>query len=79
MSLESCPFVVKFVGIQLFIVFSYFFCISAVSVESSPFSYLTLFEFFSPLLGESGQRFANFVYLFKEPALSFVDFFKLSF
>ena len=27
------------------------------------------------LLGEPGQRFVNFVYLFKEPALGFIDFF----
>ena len=32
-----------------------------------------LFEFF-PLLGESGQRFVNFVYPFREPALGFIDF-----
>ena len=39
--------------------------------------------FSSPLLGVSGQRFVSFVYLFKEPALGFTDFFycflKLSF
>ena len=34
---------------------------------------------FSPLLGESGQRFVNFVYIFKELALGFIDFFLLFF
>ena len=33
-----------------------------------------LFGFFSSLLGESSQRFVNFVYLFKEQALGFIDF-----
>ena len=42
----------------------------------SDFVYL---GFFSPLLGESGQRFVNLVYLFKEPALGFIDFFLLLF
>ena len=50
------------------------FCISARSVEISPFSFLILFEFFSPLLSESGQRFVNFVYPFKEPAVGFINF-----
>ena len=31
--------------------------------------------FFSPLLGKSGQRLVNFVYLFKELALGFIFFF----
>ena len=31
-------------------------------------SYFVYLGFFSPLLGESGHRFVNFVYLFKEPA-----------
>ena len=52
------------------------FCISVVSAVTSPFSFLILFisGFFSPLLGESSQRFVNFVYLFKEPALGLIDF-----
>ena len=52
-------------------------CISAVSIVISPFSFLTLFiwVFFFPLLGESSQKFVNFVYLFNEPALGFIDFF----
>ena len=29
---------------------------------------------YSLLLGESGQRFVNFVYLFQEPALGLIDF-----
>jgi len=44
------------------------FCISALSVVISPFSFLNNFVylfFFSPLLDESGQRFVHFVYLFK--------------
>ena len=40
----------------------------------SPFSFLILFVFFSPLLGESSQRFVYVVYLFKEPALDLIDF-----
>ena len=53
------------------------FCISAVNFVTSPFSLLILFiwVFFSPLLGESGQNFVNFVHLFKEPTLGFNDFF----
>ena len=38
-------------------------------------SYLVYLGFFSPLIGESSQRFVNFVYLFKESALGFIDFF----
>ena len=50
-------------------------CISVESVVTSPFSFLILlsplpFFFFSD---ESGDRFINFVYLFKEPAFSFTD------
>ena len=47
------------------------FCISVVSVVTSPFSFLILFiwVFFSPLLGESNHRFVHFVYIFKELAL----------
>ena len=52
------------------------FCISAVSVCDFSFfvSYFVYLGFFSPLLGESSQRFVNFVYLFKEPALGFINF-----
>ena len=62
---------------QLFIVFShgflYFGSIHCdFSVFISDFVYL---GFFSPFLGESSQRFVNFVYLFKEPGLGFIDFF----
>ena len=54
-----------------------FFSISVVSVVTSPFiiSYFVFLGFFSPVLGESGQRFGNYVYLFKEPTLGFIDFF----
>ena len=53
------------------------FCISVViccdfSFFISDFVYL---GFLSPLLGASRQRFVNFVYLFKEQALGFTDFF----
>ena len=73
-----------------FILMSNFFCIyysqyslfgiSAVSV----FSHLSHFLKFSLhplsfLLGEPDQRFVNFVYFFKEPALGFIDFFLLIF
>ena len=51
------------------------FCISVVSIVSSPFSFLILFIWFFSLLGESSQRFVYFVYLFKEPALGLMDFF----
>ena len=71
----------KFVGIKLFIVFLFFLfvCFSAVSVEIFPFSLFILFEVLSSLLGESGQRFVNFVYPFKKPALGFIDLFLLFF
>ena len=80
------------VGIQLFIVFAQgflfcfvlffsFFGISVVSVGTSPsISYFVYFFFLSSLLLlESGQRCMNFVYLFKEPALGFIDCFLLFF
>ena len=38
----------------------------------SNFVYLGIF---SPLLGASGQKSVNFVYLIKEPAFCFIDFF----
>ena len=68
--------VVKFVSIQLFIVFSHvllYFCSNHCdfSFFISCFVYLV---FFSPLPGKSSQRFVNFVYLFKEPALGLIDF-----
>ena len=76
-SLESCLFLLgcQFVGIQLFIVFSYGF-LGICSCDFSFFvSYFVCLGFFSLLLGESGQRFFNFIYLFKELALDFIDFF----
>ena len=53
------------------------FCISAGSIRISPFSFLILLIWvsFSPLLGETGQRFVDLVDVVKEPALAFVDFF----
>ena len=60
------------------ILFSYGFCISAVSIQFLNFSFVYL-GFFSPLLGESGQKLINFVYFFKEQALGFIDFFLLFF
>ena len=60
--------------ILLWVVFCFFvFCISTVSVEISPFSFLNLFGF--SLLGESGQRFVNFVYSFKKLPFGFIGFF----
>ena len=55
-------------------------CISVVSAEISPFSFLILFflrGFLSFLFGEPGQKFVDFVYPFKEPALGFIDFFSI--
>ena len=49
------------------------FCISAILVVMSPFSFLILFIWV--LLGEPDQRFVNLVYSFKEPALGFIAFF----
>ena len=34
-------------------------------------------SYFSLLFSESGQRFVNFVYPFKEPTLDFIDFFSI--
>ena len=76
--LESCPFLLAcqicwhtiFHSIPLFFLY---FCI--ISCTFSFFiSYFVYLGLFSPL-GESGQRFVNFVYLFKETALGFIDFF----
>ena len=82
--LESHPFLIgcQFCwhtivhSILIFFLFL-FFCISAVSVECSPFSFLILliWVFFSPRLGESGQRFVNFVYIFKDQLLVLMIFY----
>ena len=59
---------------ELFIKSSIILCISALSVVICPFSFLILLIlFFSFFLDESGQRFANFAYLLKEPAFSFIN------
>ena len=57
-------------------VFSYLFPpTSPVNWNYSFFtSYFVYLGAISFLLGESGQRFVNFVYPFKEPALGFVGF-----
>ena len=58
-------------------VFFLYFC--SICCDLSFFtSYFVYLGFFS-LLGESSQRLANFVYLFKEPALGFIDLFLLFF
>ena len=75
--------VVKCIGIYLFIVFSYYFYFLYFCSIYWDFSFFTFYFLylgsFSSLLGESGQRFVNLVYTFKEPALGFVDFFLLFF
>ena len=76
-SLENCPSLLGYQICWHTIVHSFllwFFCISTVFIEISPFSFLILFiwVFFSPL-GGSSQRFVSFVYLFEEPALGFID------
>ena len=84
MFLESCPFLLNCQirwHIIVHRVLLRFFVFLRYQLRSLLFYFLLcLFAFsLSFLLCESGQRFANSVYLFKEPALSFVDFFKLSF
>ena len=70
-SLLGCPFI----GTQLPIVVSYgvlYFC----SVGFKFSFYISDFTDLGPLpffLDEFSSRFINFVYLFKEPAFSFVD------
>ena len=60
----------------MFIVFYYYhYYISAVIIEISYFLFC-LFEL-SLLICESGQRVVNFVYPFKQPDHSFIDFFLL--
>ena len=63
------------IGIQLFIVFLYNHVISVKSLVMSPLSFLILiiqiFFFFSWSIH---HRFANFVDLFREPSLGFVDY-----
>ena len=64
-------------GVQLFIVFSHgflYFCSISCDFSFCIF-YFAYLGFFSPLLGESSQRFVNLIYLFKESALGFIDFF----
>ena len=71
MFLESHPLLLGFPVCWHIIVHNYsltvFFCISSVWLFClSPLSFL---------LGEPGQRFVNFVYPFKKPALGYIDFF----
>ena len=74
MSLESCPFLL---GCQIcwHIIFHsilFFFFISALSIEISPFSFLILFEFF---LSSSWWVLPEVCQYFKEPPLGLLIFF----
>jgi len=76
---ESCPFLLRcqicwhIISHSVLLWFSVF---CSIYCEFSFFiSYFVYLAFFSPLLGESSQRFVNFVYLFKEPAVAFIDFY----
>ena len=70
--LESCPFLL---GCQIcwhtivhsILLWFLYFC--NIYCDFSFFTILFIWVFSSPLLGESGQRFVNFAYFFKEPAL----------
>ena len=53
------------------------FCIFVVSVVISPLLFLIYLGLLSFRLIEPAQRFVNFVYPFKEPALGFIDFFPI--
>ena len=69
--------VVHFISIELLVVISYnplYFSVVCcdLSIFISGFVDLVLLPLF---LDESGLRFVNFIYLFKKPAFSFVDFF----
>ena len=77
LSLESCPFLL---GCQI----CWHITVHSIRLWFLVFlQYLLRFSFFtyflylseSPLLGESGQRFVNFVQNFKKPVLGFIDFF----
>ena len=70
--LESCLFLL---GCQIcwhtivhsILLWFLYFC--NICCDFSFFTILFIWVFSSPLLGESGQRFVNFAYFFKEPAL----------
>ena len=71
-----CCIIVHSVLLRFFFLFN--FC--NIQWDSSFFIsyFFYLGSFLSPL-GESGQRFVNFVYLVNEPVLGFIDFFLLFF
>ena len=72
--LEICPFLLgcPFYWHIIFIIIGQSLCISVLTIVTSPFSsYLLHLLSFS--LDQSGQRFINFVCLFKEPPLMFID------
>ena len=82
MFLESCPFlldcwicwhiIVHSILLWCFVFLQYQLCFLL-------FHFLFYLDPLSFLLGEPGQRFVNFVYPFKEPALAFIDFFSIVF
>jgi len=71
-SLESCPFLLdcQICWHIMFILFYGFSVFLQYLLRFLLFHFLVYLGFFSPLLGESGQRFVNF----KEPALGFIFF-----
>ena len=77
MFLESCPFLL---GCQIcwhiiaysILLFFFFFVFLWYQLIFLLFRFVYLGSL-SVLLGEPGQRFVNFVYIFKEPALGFVN------
>ena len=75
-SLESCSFLLGFQicwhKIVHSIILIFYFCSICCSFSFFHFLFY-LFGFFSPFC-ESGKSFVNFFYLFKEPALGFIDF-----
>ena len=73
-----CVCIYIFLYRDIYIYIYLYFC--SISCDFSSFiSYFVYLGLLSFLLGEPGQRFVNFVYPFKEPALGFTDFFSIVF
>ena len=84
MFLETCPFPLGCPIRWLIIVHSYGFCFlffvflhfcSICCFSPLLFTFFVYLGPYSFLLGDPGQRFIDFAYPFKKPALDFIDFF----
>ena len=72
----DCTYMCLYIHIYIYKIIIYIFIYSVFFSFISYFVYLGLFSF---LYSEPGQRFVNFVNLFKESVLVFIDFFSYDF